>query len=192
MRKYFFLMAMAGHLHANMNPKIGFEPYMSSHFVETGTFDGSGIQFALRAGFKNIYSVELNDLLFNLAKKKFAQNKNIHLFHGDSGKILWDVIKNIDDRITFWLDGHNGVPDPNGGKNTPLMEELEQIKWHPHKDHIIIIDDMHCCGTILFDGFTREDIANKVLEINSNYVISYIPGGDDGEYPENIMIAHIE
>jgi len=69
------------------------------------------------------------------------------------------------------------------------MEELEQIRKHPIKNHTIIIDDMHCCGTILFDYLTKEDIAHKILEINPNYVITFVDGGDEGEYKNNIMVA---
>jgi hypothetical protein len=71
------------------------------------------------------------------------------------------------------------------------MEELEQIKGHPIKSHTIIIDDMHCCGTLLFDFLSREDIARKVMEINPAYEIIYVPGGDAGEYPVNIMVARV-
>ena len=54
-----------------------------------------------------------------------------------------------------------------------------------------MIDDMHCLNTILFDYLSREQIIAKILEINPDYVIEYMAGGDDGEYPNNIMIARV-
>lgn len=185
------LCLMSGVLTGNMNPKIGFVDYPNYFFVETGTYDGNGIRFALKADFKEIHSVEIFDDFVKRARVNFAFYPQVHIWHGDSGKMLFDVIKDMDKPITFWLDGHNGTPSKDGSKNTPLIEELEQIAMHHIKNHTIIIDDMHCCGTILFDYLSREDIIAKIKEINPEYVISYIPGGDEGEYPDNIMIAQV-
>lgn len=174
---------------ANMSPE-GFERFPNKYFVETGTLDGQGIRFALRAGFPFIHSIEIDHLYVVNARQTFDNCKNVHIWEGDSGKILWNVIKDINEPITFWLDGHNGFPDPNSTqKNTPLMEELEQIKWHPIKSHTIIIDDMHCCNTLLFDYLSKEDIIKKIFEINPSYKISYVPGGNAAECPNNIMVA---
>ncbi len=175
-------------IHANMAP-AGFERFMNQYFVETGTYLGSGINFALRAGFPVIHSIEINPTFVANAKKHFKNNQNVHIWLGDSSLDLHLVIKDIDQPITFWLDGHCGSPRTDGGNNTPLMAELEQIRKHPIKNHTIIIDDMHCCGTILFDYLTKEDIEHKILEINPNYVITFVDGGDQGEYKNNIMVA---
>jgi len=182
---------MSGNLFANIAPE-GFDRFPNYYFVETGTYMGKGIRFALRAGFPQIYSVEINHNFVRRARSVFARCSNVHIVEGDSGKDLWDVIKDMDKPITFWLDGHNGHPDPDSTKkNTPLMEELEQIKMHPIKNHTILIDDMHCCETVLFDYLTKEQIASKVLEINPEYEITYVDGGDQGEYKDNIMVARV-
>lgn len=101
------------------------------------------------------------------------------------------MIKDINQPITFWLDAHIFPPRTDGGKNCPLIEELDQIKRHPIKTHTILIDDMHCAGTAAFDFLTKEDLIQKIHEINPEYKIRYIPGGNDGEYPENVMVAII-
>ncbi len=175
---------------ANIGPQ-GFKDFPNYYFVETGCYVGQGIEFALRAGFNEIHSVELLPKWAQLCKHKFNKNKNVQIWQGNSGQILYEVIKNFDKEITFWLDGHRGTPAPNGGKNTPLLEELDQIKNHHIKTHTILIDDMHCCGTILFDGLIKEDIIAKIREINPDYQITYIPGGDKGEYRQNVMVAYI-
>ncbi|MEX0940420.1 MAG: hypothetical protein WDZ41_03600 [Candidatus Babeliales bacterium] len=187
---YLFFLLSFSLITANMGPE-GFEAFPNKYFVETGTFSGDGIRFALRAGFREIHSIEINEKFFSEAKKKFKQNSNVHIWHGDSGKILLNVIRNIQEPITFWLDGHNGWPDPQQKKNTPLLEELEQIKQHHIKTHTILIDDMHCCNMLLFDFITKEQIIEKIKEINPLYIITYIDGGDHGEYPNNIMVAYI-
>lgn len=177
-------------LQANMAPQ-GFERFPNHYFVETGTYMGKGIQFALRAKFTEIHSIEINKSYCNMARQRFGNSKNVFIWHGDSAIDLYNVIKDLDKPITFWLDGHCGDLRTDGGKNTPLIEELEQIKRHSIKTHTILIDDMHCCETILFDFLTQDQIKEKIKEINPNYNISFIDGGDDAEYKNNIMVAQI-
>lgn len=185
----FGLLILATNLSfANMGPQ-GFYAYPNTYFVETGSFNGDGIQMALNAGFQEIFSLEINEHFVNNCRNRFSRLKQVHVLNKDSGKQLFDVIENIKEPITFWLDGHNGSPDLNGGKNTPLLEELDQIKLHALKTHTILIDDMHCCDTILFDYLTLDDIINKVLEVNPDYKITFVPGGDAGEYPVNVLVA---
>ena len=42
-------------------------------FIETGTAEGDGIECALKAGFEEIYSIELNPNLFEKCKKKLKK-----------------------------------------------------------------------------------------------------------------------
>jgi hypothetical protein len=176
--------------YANIGPQ-GFGGYPNEYFVETGTYRGDGIARALNDGFKQVLSLELSCEVVEAAKQRFAGYDNVHLYCGDSSRDLWAIIKPIDKKITFWLDGHNMFPTP-GSKNCPLLEELEQIKWHPIKTHTILIDDMHCLDTVYFDFLTREKLIEKIYEINPNYKISYMVGGDLGTHPNNIMIATID
>jgi hypothetical protein len=191
LNKFFLItiLMVSGILRPNMAPK-GFERFLNYYFVETGTYLGNGIKLALRAQFPEIYSIEINQEFARDAQRKFKRYSNVHIRQGDSGRILWDVIKDLKSPITFWLDGHVGditVP----GKQTPILEELEQIRKHPIKFHTILIDDMHCCGTAFFDFITKEDIITKIMKINPRYQISYVDGGDAGEYENNIMVARI-
>lgn len=184
-----FLFSSVLILNANMAPE-GFERFPNYYFVETGTYGGEGIVLAQRAGFAEIYSVEIDEHFFAQAQKRFAQDKNVHLYKGDSAKVLWDVIKDLDKPITFWLDGHSGVANPDA-KNCPVLEELEQIGRHTIKNHTIVIDDMHCAGTLLFDNITKDQIKEAIFKINPTYEITFVAGGGEGEYPENIMVARI-
>ncbi len=175
---------------ANIGPQ-GFKAHLNPHFVETGTLYGDGIWQALRDGFPEIHSVEFDLGWVTQAREKFSEHPNVYVWHKDSGKQLYEVIKNIDGQITFWLDAHNGWNNPIDGKNTPLLAELDQIKLHKIKTHTIMIDDMHCCNTVLFDYLTIEQISAKVLEINPAYQISFEPGGNGGEYPKNVLVATV-
>ena len=176
-------------LYGNIGPS-GFIHYPNPYFVETGTHHGAGISKAMEAGFKEIRSIDIDPDLVDKAVNYFSNFQNVKLFCGDSSKELWNMIKDINEKITFWLDGHNIYPVTNK-KNCPLLEELEQIKWHPIKNHTIIIDDMHCLDTIYFDYISRNQLISKIHEINPAYQISYIVGGDQGSHPNNIMVARI-
>ena len=190
----FLKMAVAAHvillasLSANIGPQ-GFGEFRQKVFVETGTFHGDGIYKALKAGFQNIFSLESDADLAERAKRRYSRNSKVSIVCGDSAVALWDLIQDIQEPITFWLDAHSYPPREDGGKNCPLLEELEQISRHPIKTHTILIDDMHCCGTVAFDFLGRDDFIKKILEINPDYQIHYVDGGDEGEYKENVLVA---
>lgn len=171
-----------------MGPQ-GFHAYPNRYFVETRAYLGNGIRMALDAGFAEIHSLENSKHSVQHCREHFDKNPNVHLWHKNSRNQLFEVIQSIREPITFWLNGHNTVPSSDGSKNTSLIEELEQIKKHPIKTHTLLIDDMHYCNTLLFDFLTVRDIIKKVLEINPNYIIDFVPGGDEGEYPFNVLVA---
>jgi len=182
----------------NLNSNIGtagFKNFSNHYFVETGSFSGDGIQKALEANcFNKIYSIEFDKIHINTCNTRFKENKNVKIIEGDSKNILWDIIKNLNRPITFWLDAHIYPPifdGTDGNKNAPIIEELEQIKKHPIKTHTILIDDMSCCGTLAFDYVTKQDLIKKIKEINPKYTITFIAGGDQDEVPDNILFAYI-
>lgn len=117
---------------------------MNDIFIETGSFVGDGIQAALNLGFKRIHSIELSEKYYRICKKRFESNPNVTIHLGDSGVILENIIKDIDEGITFWLDGHYSSADTACAKDycSPIQQELEAIRKHSHPDHVIMIDDM--------------------------------------------------
>lgn len=190
---YYFVFVGMVHFYnqANIGPQ-GFSQFFNYYFVETGTFGGNAVQKALDVGFKEVRSIEYDIDNYKYSAERFKNNKNVRLYLGSSATDLWNMIKNINQPITFWLDAHIFPPRTDGGKNCPLLEELEQIKQHPIKIHTILIDDMHCIGTEAFDYLSKQDLINKIHEINPAYEIFYIPGGDVGELPTNVMVAVIK
>jgi hypothetical protein len=161
--------------------------YLSESFVETGSYIGSGIEAALEAGFKSIYSIELSDKYFDYCASKFSDRKEVQIIKGDSGLMLYDAVKDIDHRITFWLDGHHSCGDTAlGSAWCPLMLELDLIAKHPIKEHTIIIDDMRCWdkGNPVI-GFGEEQIREKLLSINSSYKFFY----EFGTCEKDILIS---
>jgi len=116
-------------------------------FVETGTYYGDMID-AVKNRFKKIYSIELDDHLFNLAQKKYAGLKHIKIINGDSAEKIKDVLANISEPCLFWLDGHySGPGTAKGSLDTPLLKELSLILDHQIKNHVILVDDAREFGT---------------------------------------------
>lgn len=112
-------------------------------FFETGTFLGHTTSHASEC-FKQVFSVELSKELFENAKSRFADQKNIKLFNGDSAKIISQILPEIKDKkVLFWLDAHwSGGQTVKGDCNTAVICELNAIKKIGLKNAIILIDDV--------------------------------------------------
>jgi len=175
-----------------MGTKVNiFKEYMNSVFFETGSYFGDSIQFAIDAGFEEIYSIELSQYYYDYCINRFKSTNNVKVILGDSCEKLYDNIKDIDTNITFWLDGHYSCGNTALGKYwTPLLQELDQIQQHHIKTHTILIDDMHFWTDEYIDkhGFNQNDIINKIYEINPNYKITYI----DGAVENDILVCEMK
>lgn len=158
-------------------------------FIETGSYAGDGIKNAIFAGYPTIHSIELTDKYYHFCKSYFKYNPNINLYHGDSLVELPKILKKINQPCTFWLDAHYSGGDTNFVNSlTPLMKELEIVKNHHIKEHTILIDDLReWSRDFPAIGFGIEDIKNKILEINPNYVFSVA----DGYVAGDILVAEI-
>lgn len=129
------------------------EKYNSEFLIETGTFKGTAIEYALKFGFKKIFSIELLKKYYDYCSEKFKNNDNIVLLNGTSPESLMEILIHNDIGNTiFWLDAHL----PNHHDKTisndyvenkdlliPLEEELKSII--NNKDisrDVFIIDDL--------------------------------------------------
>lgn len=153
--------------------------YVAPVFIETGTWLGEGVLAAKEAGFKRIISIEISGKVYKNARKKFVDDNNIEIILGDSSIVLSNIIKNVEEKITFVLDAHgfeygNIVGQGREGlEQWPLIKELQIIAQHPRNDHTIIIDDIRLLK--LFNTSITE-VVNILNKINENYCISLIDG----------------
>lgn len=155
--------------------KVVINQFINDFFMETGTCGGDGVAYALELGFKKIVSI---DIVHDIeARTKFAENPNVTFMTGDSGTLLWEAIKDTDTRITFWLDAHADLVKREVDWNPicPVLQELEQIKRHPVKNHDILIDDI--TPIIMLPGISKAILKQSILEINPNYKINYVDTG---------------
>jgi hypothetical protein len=122
--------------------------------IETGTFFGDTVEY-FKHQFKRIYSIELAHDLARRAQERFINDPNVKIIQGDSGAILQTLIKEINEPVLFWLDGHYSseffvgdefIKTARANKDTPIEEEMISI-LSTHVEHIILIDDAR-----LFNG----------------------------------------
>lgn len=169
-----------------------FAKYPNTYFLETGSCTGDGIQAALDAGFKHIYSIELSEQFYDFCFNRFILNSEVEriveLILGDSSEVLPEVLSKINGPVTFWLDGHySGGSTAKGQSNTPLIRELEHIAAHHINNHTILIDDVRCFGTADFDFLTLEEVRKKILSINPLYEFSF----EDGYIENDVLVARV-
>lgn len=159
---------------------------LNSVFLETGTNVGQGVLKAIESGFKKIISIEIEPEFNKIVKEKFLNKSEyseiiFEFYLGDSKKILPEIIEKIDDKITFWLDGHEF-------HKIPLIDELMTIKNHKIKDHTIMIDDVRMFDSPDWDKIGHNNIVKLIMEINQNYKITY---HDSPHGKNDILIAKI-
>ena len=143
--------------------------YSIGEFVETGTFLGDTLCFIAKKGVR-CTSIELSQELYETACKRFEAYNNVRLVQGDSGQRLPEVLKDINNPVLFWLDGHysSGIT-ASAGTLTPVSNELKAIFGHPIKQHVILIDDARC-----FDGtndYPHLDDMLRVMREDGNYCV---------------------
>ena len=140
--------------------------------VETGTYMGDMV-WAMRRQFDEIYSVELDAKLHARAVERFKSNPHIHLYQGDSAKVLGDVIPRLNGPSLFWLDGHYSAGvTAKGESETPVMSEIGHVLDDSRWAHVILVDDARCFGQGEYPAVddlrtliaTRRDLALEVTE----------------------------
>jgi hypothetical protein len=121
-------------------------------FIETGTGQGTGLDYACGFPFQKLHTIEIIPELQEYSKKRITDYRvTFHLGH--SADVLDTLLPTINktDRILFWVDAHfPGVDFGLGIKkyvfddeNMPLEKELKVIKKNREGCFdTLIIDDL--------------------------------------------------
>lgn len=139
-------------------------------FIETGTYNGVGVSAALKAGFKEVISFEIDKDLAEVAKHKFKDNPNVQIVNESStGKIFKQFCYYSTKPYMFWLDAHkmgvNGtIPD-----DYPLTAEIETI-CKTTLPHIVLMDDVRLFNRY---GTSPKDIISRLSVNNPKYKVFY-------------------
>ena len=117
-------------------------------WIETGTLRGDTSDFLSRhASF--VHTTEPQPKLFQQAKERFSQHKNVMVHNEISEIFLPRILPTLSGNVCLWLDGHYSAGETFAGPNdTPLREELEAIRANINRfDKIaVLIDDIRFCG----------------------------------------------
>lgn len=170
---------MIGIIYEMSASKELFLKYPNPVFVETGSCDGDGIQLALDAGFKTIYSIELAPEHYEHCVERFKDNQNVHLLFGDSSLVLSEILSIINVPITFWIDAHYYE-----ASICPLLQEIEAIRNHHIKTHTLMIDDIRDLVNYGL-GLNIDVLKQKISLINPDYKFTF----EDGYTQNDILIA---
>lgn len=156
-------------------------------FLETGYYMGSGVHRAIQAGFEKIFSIEISSIHVKNGKKHYEDNillGQVEIINDDS-RNLYETIKQYPNkRFLFFLDAHADQSiEHERSVNCPVLEELEAIKKHPIKDHVILVDDMRLFRSQ--SAWARDILVDKIVEelhkINPNYKISFLKGVSEND-----------
>lgn len=157
--------------------------FMNPVFIETGTYQGNTVQKAVELGFQTIYSIEVDPALHEAAVERFRGVKQVRLLCGDTVDVLPQVLRELDQPATFWLDAHAISPQYVGEHPVPIMMELAMIAEHPIRNHCILIDDRRMLEPAW--RISEQDVYNAIRRINPAYQISLGPG----VIPQDVIIA---
>ena len=142
-----------------------------SVFVETGTLIGSRVGAVLH-DFREIHSVELSKELYSRCVGRFRGMSHVHLYNGDSGQILPDILSSVQERCLYFLDAHYSAgTTARGNRDSALEDEMSVIVPRLEKyDDVILVDDTYdLCGT---NGYlTEESIASMIHTVKPGYRI---------------------
>ncbi len=115
-------------------------------FIETGTYLGH-TTFLISSLDVEVDTIELSEMLHGRNVKDLAFVPNIRCHLGDSTDVLPSLLEGLNVPAVFWLDGHYSAGNTAmGPKVTPIMEELQLLRAHNIRDHIVFVDDIRGFG----------------------------------------------
>jgi len=143
----------------------GLTPNQHRIFVETGTYLGGGVTTALKLGYSEIHSIEIDQELYFGAEFKFSRFSNVHIHLGSSPELLENLLESLNHfhpnvPILFWLDAHFPGSDRSNvsyleGKSTynrqewlPILSEISIISRIRPPIDTIVIDDLRCFSDV--------------------------------------------
>lgn len=109
-------------------------------FVETGTFQGRTTAWAAER-FGRVVTIEADPDLYRNAAERFREVPNVTVLHGDSGRLLGEVVASLTEPALFWLDAHWSGPGTAGeSAECPVLEEIAAIDAGL-PSHLVLVDD---------------------------------------------------
>lgn len=125
------------------------EQYGLVNFVETGTWKGDGILYAMKAPFESLWSVELQYKLREAACNRVYEvhpdDERWRIMLGDSVNFVKVVTPFLEGPTLWWLDAHlpERYGEAGGATKLPLEAEITSIVGaeRDHSKDVFILDD---------------------------------------------------
>jgi hypothetical protein len=157
--------------------------YGCTIFVETGTADAS-TTIALVHDFETLYTIEIDEGLWQRAYDIFAQMPHVLCLKGDSAQVLPDLLDTINEHpkpIIFWLDGHYCGGPTRGEVDSPVVDELITIFAKAPEGSVILVDDARIFGGGAeegLEGYTGYPHLNWVHTLANSHHYNYLNTDD--------------
>jgi len=161
-----------------------FKSYPNEVFIETGTLDGFGVDRAIEAGFKRIYSIEACPSIHERNRLRFISYPHVSIILGRSEVELPKLVSDLMIPATVWLDAHGSWEAPMlpGSSMCPLREELEALANAPCRKHTVLIDDV---SDFIVMGFSVEILTEMLRRVNPSYSVAIV----DNDRPQSVLAA---
>lgn len=144
-------------------------------FIETGSFKGHTSSWAA-AHFRSVISIEAGQKLYQEAKERYSQHKNIEFICGDGPTELAKIVPRLNEPAVFWLDSHwCGEDSCKLDIECPLIQELEALA-RSKTAHFILIDDARYFLSpppSFHDRSQWPDIAQVIDSLRSRHADTY-------------------
>lgn len=135
--------------------------FLNYALIETGSGAlGHGIQSALTAGFKKVYSVDINPQSVQECKALFKNDNRVQIDCADCEYWLQEILCQVSVPCTIYLDA-NGAADET---EHPFDSSVRAIARNGHKHHIILVDDMN------HGKVSWEELVNELRLPTSRYI----------------------
>lgn len=158
-------------------------------YVETGCYRGESILLAEKAGFEEIYSIDIDFSNLPDSPEEFMAKNfgGLELILGDSPEALAKLLPRLKGKKPMiFLDAHSQMFEGEED-DYPLLRELQAIKESGIIDATILIDDFLYMSHRDITGWTKLLIEQYVTVINPSYEITYLPN----PIKNNILLAKI-
>ena len=145
-------------------------------FVETGTFHGETVR-KMEPFFERLITIEIDPKLHQEARARHPSPKVLYVL-GDSVTELGKICQELSHPTLFYLDARfSGAGTGKGGKDVPLIEEIEILGKRPHLD-CIIVDDIRLFGTHANQEDWSAVTRDSILQVFGHYELEIFEQGD--------------
>lgn len=116
-------------------------------FIESGTYLGDTVAY-IEPRARLVISVELDEVLYERAQRRFAGNDKIKLHHGDGAEAVPLIVEELEAPAMIWLDGHYSMEGTAlGDEHEPALTLLTKLGPVITAGTTIVVDDLRLFST---------------------------------------------